>query len=156
MYWLPHFSNIYHWILDNVISNQLQNELNEYVKGNKRIECLSQKDCKHIEERCCYTFLDPRSKCYKTCPLRWKEIVNGNEDIKSRSSDSLTRKAEIIKHKTPPNLINSRVSMVQKVLFMNITKNNIILYNITANVLLRFNIVNLSFLEWCPRKDSYV
>ena len=118
MYWLPNFSNIYHWFADNVISDQQQTELKKYIKGNKRIQCLSQKDCKHLEERCCYTFSDPRSKCYKTCPSRWKEIVNENDDIQSRSRDSWRTKAEIIKDKTSPNLIYSRSSMVQTTFFI--------------------------------------
>ena len=112
---LPNFSNLYHWFVDNVISDQPQNEIKKYIKGNKRIECLSPQDCKNPEERCCYTFLDPRSKCYKTCPSRWKEIVNGYDNIQSRSSDSLRRKAKITKDKTSPNLIYSRPSMVQNI-----------------------------------------
>ena len=79
MYLIPHFGLPF--VLDNVISDQQQNELNEGIKGNKRIECLSQNGCTHVEERCCYTFLDPRSKCYKICPARWKEIVNGNNSL---------------------------------------------------------------------------
>ena len=78
----------------------------EIIGQKKRVECLRQKDCNTKKRgKCCYTLLDPRSRCYKTCPPRWYEkmdrITNVYPSIASRTIEE-----EDIQRQTDPSIIS--------------------------------------------------
>ena len=55
--------------------------------GNDRIECLSAQDCADKEgQRCCYTFLSPRSECHKTCPTGWRDIAGDGNRLSAKKN----------------------------------------------------------------------
>ena len=90
------------------------------VKRNKRIKCLSSSDCSKGRERCCYTFLDPRSRCFKKCPRRWHERIVKNKSATkdgdkraSSTMDPCFHSAEqMAQNKSVENITNSTTSPV--------------------------------------------
>ena len=68
---------------------KLENEVIASRYNNSRIECLARSDCDDKEgKRCCYTFINPQSGCFKTCPIGWHEIIINEQEHMSLGDDN--------------------------------------------------------------------
>ena len=83
--------------IKNGIKDQVQNEQREshktIVNKTKRIECLRPIDCK--KDRCCFTFLDPRSRCFKKCPRGWIERFSQQNTKTTKEVEYLTNNTTV-------------------------------------------------------------